>query len=188
MFTGKVTTGFVIMATELQRINAKHQQLIRMHVAGLDIGRIEKALGFCAGYGSKILNSPMVQDKIKEMQEELDDFNIKAIDDSRAIIMENASKIAANLVHLSLNADKQELQVSAGIKALQFAEGGKEEEVGSQQLLKIFIRNDAGVTKPVDIFASAYVEKEGGELSPEEEERSALETMEDMEDGATEKE
>ncbi len=164
------------MSTDLKRLSAKHVHLIRLYVQGLDIGRIEKTLGFCEGYGSKILNTPLVQAKIKEMQDKLDDNTIDAVDNSRALIAENASRIAANIVEKALHASKDELQVSAGIQALKFAEGGKAADAGPQTSVNIFLRGEDGSLEKVDIYKSAFV---GGDPSEDQEEgRKALELME----------
>ncbi len=169
------------MTVNLKALNAKHKQLIRMHVQGLDIGRIERHLGFCAGYGSKILNTPLVQAKIKEMQEGLDDSAVENVNDARAVIAGNASLIAENLVHLSLHATKEETQGSVGIQTLKFAESGKVGDTGPKASVNIFMRGENGALEQVDIFASAY---DGDDSSEEEgEEQSALEIMEgDFED------
>lgn len=171
------------MSTDLKTINAKHQHLIRLHVEGLDIGRIERTLGYTSGYGARILNTPLVKARIKEMQDKLDTNTIEAVDNSRAIIAENASRIAANIVEKALHSAKEELQVSAGIQALKFAEGVTVESVGPAAMVNIFLRGEDGSLKKADIYESAF---EGGDPSEEQGEgRKALELMEGEETDAT---
>ncbi len=164
------------MIVDLKALNAKHLQLIRLHVQGLDIERIEQYLGFCQGYGSKILNTPLVQARIKEMQEGLDDSALESVNDARAVIAGSAAKIAENLVKLSLYAQKEETQGSVGIQTLKFAESGKVMDTGPKASVNIFMRGEDGSLEQVDIFASAY--EGNGSSEDQEEEQLALGIME----------
>lgn len=148
----------VTESRELQKLSARHDFVIKLHVDGLNNREIARATGFCEEHIPVIVGSPIAQTRIAAIRDKLDDSHIEGVNLARQIVAENAPRLSLHLVDLALTAKEENTQLSACAKALAFAEGGVTKEQEGQTSLVINITDKNGeIRRKADIFEGAAI-------------------------------
>ncbi len=143
---------------ELQKLTARHDFVIKLHVDGLNNREIAKATGFCEEHIPVIVGSPIAQTRIAAIRDRLDDSHIEGVNLARQIVAENAPRLSLHLVDLALTAKEENTQLSACAKALAFAEGGVTKEQEAQTAINIYVKGEDGeARRKADIFKGAAI-------------------------------
>ena len=143
---------------ELQKLTARHDFVIKLHVDGLNNREIAVATGFCEEHIPTIIGSPIAQTRIAAIRDKLDDSHIEGVNLARQIVAENAPRLSLKLVDFALTAVEENTQLSSSKKAQAFAEGGVTKEQGEQTAINIYVKGENGETKrKADIFAGAAI-------------------------------
>lgn len=147
------------MGEELKKLSARHDLVIKLHLEGLNNREVAVATGFCEEHVPTILGCQLAKGRIEEARTRLVDDHIDAMNLSRKIAAEAAPRLTTHMIDLALNAEKEDTQLSACAKALQFAEGGGTKEQEGQTAINIYVKGENGEGKKrVDIFDGAAIE------------------------------
>ena len=148
--------------TELQKLSARHDFVIKLHIEGLNNRDIARQTGFIEEHVPVIINSPIAQERIRKVKDALTDDHIEALNLARRLAVEATPHLSKHLIDLALGAQKQDTQLSATVQALKFAEGGISGEQVGQTAINIYVKGENGETKKkADIFeGAAFVEED----------------------------
>ena len=148
--------------TELQKLSARHDFALKLHMEGLNNREIARQTGFIEEHVPVIINSPIAQERLRKMKDALTDDHIEALKLARRMAVEATPRLSQHLIDLAVGAVKEDTQLSATVQALKFAEGGVSGEQVGQTAINIYVKGENGETKKkADIFeGAAFVEED----------------------------